>query len=138
MKHSAFLEAPESTRRLFTGISSSFSEIIFGNFSSGDYVFTKEPMSYITIDYHDKGVGEEDRKVTGSLKIIVINESISFKDNAGLDDVVTHLPINNVSATDSTKGIYYTITRTDTCEFPTVWRYALYSFALGWNGPHDV
>lgn len=59
-----------------------------GNFPDDNFALTKEPASYVTIDYHDG----EDGPVTGSLKIVVIDEPIStdradnaiYADNGGI------------------------------------------------------
>lgn len=42
-------------------------------FPDDNFVLTKEPTSYITIDYHD----EETNERTGNLKIVVLDEEIS-------------------------------------------------------------
>ena len=63
------------------------SKTTFQSWPASNYVLTSSPTSYITIDYH-KG---ENGPVTGSLKIVVLNEKLNtddpskglFPDNGG-------------------------------------------------------
>ncbi len=93
-------------------------------FPADNYVLTKAPTDYVTIDYHDG----ENGPVTGSLKIVVLDESVStdnaynsiFADNGGFTPygLLLHPQWND-------REVYYTITQTNTCEYPVVWGCAL-------------
>jgi hypothetical protein len=102
--------------------------VTFGNFPSNNYVLTKAPTSYVTIDYHDGDFGP----VTGSLKIIVLDEIIStdradnaiFADNGGFVSRGIF-----ITPQEDFRNVYWTITQTDSKEYPIVWRQALHRFA---------
>lgn len=102
------------------------------DFPDDNFVLTKEPTSYVTIDYHDGVNGP----VTGSLKIVVIDEPISTKsadnaiyaDNGGvLSDGAILGDIDEPN--NKFKGVYYTILQTNTVEYPVVWKDSLQKFA---------
>ena len=101
-----------------------------GSWPDDNYVLTKEPTSYVTIDYHDGSVPE--KPVTGSLKIVVLDEKVSidradnaiFADNGGFQGKGVWIKIQ-----DTFNNVYHTITQTDTSEMPVIWRSALHQFA---------
>lgn len=77
-------------------------------FPADNYVLSKAPTSYVTIDYHDG----ENGPVTGSLKIVVLDEAIGnradnaiFPDNGGF----TNGPIS-LYVQGGNREVYYTIT----------------------------
>ena len=94
---------------------------------------TKEPIDYVTIDYHNGKNGP----ITGSLKIVVLDEEINtssangkgiFPDNGGFANKGLALDVQNAF-----RSVYYTITTTDvhTSEYPLVWKHALNMFSKG-------
>lgn len=102
------------------------------NFPDDNFALTKEPTSYVTIDYHDG----EDGPVTGSLKIVVIDEPIStdradnaiYADNGGI--YKSGAILNMIDKSNSKfKGVYYTILQTNTSNYPVVWKDALIRLA---------
>lgn len=97
---------------------------------ASNFVLTKEPTSYVTIDYHNGEGGP----VTGSLKIVVLDEPINksdprsaiFPDTGGLSDKGKGITID---VQTNYRSAYYTLTQTNTIEYPVVWKYALHEFA---------
>lgn len=95
---------------------------------NNNYVFTKEPIDYVTIDYN-----KDNGSSTGSLKVVVVDEPINrtdprkaiFPDNAGVYEY--GMTIDMLDKSNS--KIYSAMTRTDTSEYPLVWRNALHKFA---------
>lgn len=94
-----------------------------------NFVLTKEPTSYVTIEYHNGKNGP----VTGSLKIIVIDEPISenradthiYADNAGLLESRGAILDKIDDSKSKFKGVYWTILQTNTSDYPVVWKDAL-------------
>lgn len=77
-------------------------------FPADNYVLSKAPTSYVTIDYHDG----ENGPVTGSLKIVVLDEAIGnradkaiFPDNGGFTNGPIFLYVQG-----GNREAYYTIT----------------------------
>lgn len=77
-------------------------------FPADNYVLSKAPTSYVTIDYHDG----ENGPVTGSLKIVVLDEAIRdradnaiFPDNGGFSNGPIFLSVQSTN-----REAYYTIT----------------------------
>ena len=105
------------------------------DFPIDNYVFSEAPTSYVTIDYHNGKNGP----VTGSLKIVVIAEEPStdradtriFADNGGFQSSGIVMNVQKGG-----REAYYTITQTDTCEYPVIWRSALHKFAT-WYYNHN-
>ena len=128
----------------YYGLSMSLSSnTSFMDWPASNFVLTKAPTSYVTIDYHNKKPGETGRVVTGSLKIVVLDERIDkddprfaiFPDTGGLSN--TGLTIN---VQTSYRSAYYTLTQTNTSEYPVVWKYALHKFAQWYcdNKPYST
>lgn len=78
-------------------------------FPPTNYVLSKAPTSYVTIDYHDG----ENGPVTGSLKIVVLDERVDvsnasagiFPDNGGFSSGGIFLRVQSTN-----REAYYTIT----------------------------
>ena len=117
----------------YFGLSMSLSSnTSFMDWPASNFVLTKAPTSYVTIDYHNKGPGETGRVVTGSLKIVVLDERIDkddprfaiFPDTGGLSGIGLTINVQT-----NYRSAYYTLTQTNTSEYPVVWKYALHKFA---------
>lgn len=115
-----------SVKMNYTGLTNTDSRSItsLADFPSYNYVLTKAPTDYVTIDYHDG----ENGPVTGSLKIVVLDEGVNvdnatsgiFPDNGGLSSGGLLLDVQGIN-----REAYYTITQTNTCEYPVIWGCAL-------------
>ena len=85
--------------KLFSALSAKYNDTGFivskGDFNETTYVLSKPPTSYVTIDYHDGDNGP----VTGSLKIVVLDEKVST------DRADTALYADNNGVSDSGKGL---------------------------------
>ena len=90
-------------------------------FPDDNFILTKAPTSYITIDYHDEDTG----KRTGSLKIVVLNEKIST-DRADTAIYADGGEVIKLKAGDWRGALYWTITQTNTKQFPTLWKWAVH------------
>jgi hypothetical protein len=113
----------------YYGLSMSLSSnTSFMDWPASNFVLTKAPTSYVTIDYHNGKGGP----VTGSLKIVVLDERIDkddprfaiFPDTGGLSNIGLTINVQK-----SHRSAYYTLTQTNTSEYPVVWKYALHKFA---------
>lgn len=94
------------------------------NFPDDNFVLTKPPTSCVTIDYHAKSDTEGDiGKTTGSLKIVVIDETIK-SDRADVAIMADRGQLLKVQTQDIGREAYWTITQTNTDEYPSVWGYA--------------
>lgn len=99
-------------------------------FPDDNFVLTKAPTSYITINYNNQS-----NYPTGSLKIVVLDETLNtgnplngiFPDNGGFQNKGILMDVQN-----DFRNVYWTITTTDTdktLKNPLLWRCAIHRFA---------
>ena len=112
-----------------------------GEFSDDNYILTKAPTGYVTIDYK----GGENGETTGSLKIVVLDESLIngsnpeagiFPDTGGFQSYGVTIFTNNTT-NSLFRSLYWTINQTHTSEYPIIWKYARHLLSR-WATYHGI